>query len=115
MVDTKVAAQVCDASDVQGSVFERFPARETSLGALKIFRALPIRQKRLVGAWCFLDRFGPLSFSEAKPMDVAPHPHIGLQTVSWLLEGEILHKDSLGSEALLGPRGVNVMTSGGGI
>jgi len=115
MVDTKVAAQACDALDVEGAVFERFPARETSLGTLKIFRALPIRQKRLVGAWCFLDRFGPLSFSEAKPMDVAPHPHIGLQTVSWLLQGEILHKDSLGSEALLGPRGVNVMTSGGGI
>jgi redox-sensitive bicupin YhaK (pirin superfamily) len=115
MVDTKVAAQACDASDSRGSAFERFPARETSLGTLKILRALPIREKRLVGAWCFLDRFGPLSFSDAKPMDVAPHPHIGLQTVSWLLQGEIVHKDSLGSEALLGPRGVNVMTSGGAI
>lgn len=115
MTDTNVAAQACDASNVQGSVFERFPARETSLGTLKILRALPIREKRLVGAWCFLDRFGPLSFSEAKPMDVAPHPHIGLQTVSWLLQGEIVHKDSLDSEALLGPRGVNVMTSGDGI
>jgi redox-sensitive bicupin YhaK (pirin superfamily) len=115
MVDTKVAAQACDASDVEGSAFERFPARETSLGTLKILRALPIREKRLVGAWCFLDRFGPLSFSDAKPMDVAPHPHIGLQTVSWLLQGEIVHKDSLGSESLLGPGGVNVMTSGGAI
>lgn len=115
MVDMNVAAQACDASDVHGSVFERFPARETSLGTLKILRALPIRQKRLVGAWCFLDRFGPLSFSEAKPMDVAPHPHIGLQTVSWLIQGEIVHKDSLGSEALLRPRGVNVMTSGAAI
>ena len=115
MVDTKVAAQACDASDAHGAVFERFPARETKLGTLKILRALPIRQKRLVGAWCFLDRFGPLSFSEAKPMDVAPHPHIGLQTVSWLLQGEIVHKDSLGSEALLRARGVNVMTSGGAI
>jgi redox-sensitive bicupin YhaK (pirin superfamily) len=110
-----VAAQSCDASDVRAPVFERFPARETTLGTLKILRALPIRQKRLVGAWCFLDRFGPLSFSDAKPMDVAPHPHIGLQTVSWLIKGEIVHKDSLGSEALLGPGGVNVMTSGGGI
>src|ERR1043165_5676973 len=115
MADTKIAAQPCDASDVRGSVFERFPAHETTLGTLQILRALPIRQKRLVGAWCFLDRFGPLSFSEAKPMDVAPHPHIGLQTVSWLLQGEIVHKDSLGNEALLRPRGVNVMTSGGGI
>ena len=115
MVDTTIAAQACDASNVQAPVFEKFPAHETTLGTLKILRALPIRQKRLVGAWCFLDRFGPLSFRNTKPMDVAPHPHIGLQTVSWLLEGEIVHKDSLGSEALLGPGGVNVMTSGGGI
>jgi hypothetical protein len=91
MVNAKVAAQPFDASNVNGPAFERFPAHETSLGSLKILRALPIRQKRLVGAWCFLDRFGPLSFSEAKPMDVAPHPHIGLQTVSWLLQGEIVH------------------------
>ena len=115
MVEAKVAAQACDISGANAAVFERFPARETSLGTLKILRALPIRQKRLVGAWCFLDRFGPLSFSETKPMDVAPHPHIGLQTVSWLLQGEILHNDSLGSEALLKPYGVNVMTSGGSI
>jgi len=115
MTPTKVAAQTCDASDVRGSVFERFPAHETSLGALKILRLLPVRQKRLVGPWCFLDRFGPISFSEAKPMDVAPHPHIGLQTVSWLLAGEILHNDSFDNEALLGPGGVNVMTAGAGI
>jgi redox-sensitive bicupin YhaK (pirin superfamily) len=95
--------------------FERLPAHETSLGTLKILRALPVRQRQLVGPWCFLDRFGPLSFSDAKPLDVAPHPHIGLQTVSWLLQGEIVHNDSLGNEALLRPGGVNVMTSGGGI
>src|ERR1041384_5508611 len=115
MVNAKVAAQPFDASDAHGPAFERFPAHETSLGSLKVLRALPIRQKRLVGAWCFLDRFGPLSFSETKPMDVAPHPHIGLQTVSWLLQGESVHNDSLGTEALLRPGGVNVMTSGGGI
>src|SRR5262245_14091486 len=115
MVQTKVAAQTCHASDVRGSVFEGFPARETSLGRLRIVRALPVRQKRLVGAWCFLYLFGPIAFSKAKPMDVAPHPHIGLQTVSWLLQGEIVHNDSLGIEALLKPGGVNVMTSGGGI
>ena len=115
MVDTNVAARECHASEFRESVFEGFPARETSLGTLQILRALPVRQRRLVGAWCFLDRFGPLSFSDAKPMDVAPHPHIGLQTVSWLLEGEVLHKDSLDSEALVRAGGVNVMTSGGGI
>lgn len=115
MVHSKVGAKTSDAADVRRSVFEGFPARETSLGTLRILRALPIRQKRLVGAWCFLDRFGPLSFSDAKPMDVVPHPHIGLQTVSWLLQGEVLHNDSLGSEALVRPGGVNVMTSGSGI
>src|SRR5690349_11742016 len=115
MVNAKIGAQPLDAGKAQRAAIERFPAHETSLGSLRILRALPVRQKRLVGAWCFLDRFGPLSFTDAKPMDVAPHPHIGLQTVSWLLKGEIVHKDSLGSEALLTPGGVNVMTSGAGI
>src|SRR4030095_6266546 len=90
-------------------------ARETSLGSLRILRVLPRSQRRTVGAWCFLDRYGPLTFNAGTPMDVAPHPHIGLQTVSWLLQGEIIHNDSLGNEALLRPGGVNVMTSGGGI
>src|SRR5262245_8111364 len=66
----------------------------------------------MIGPWCFLDRFGPLSFTEGTPMDVAPHPHMGLQTVTWLLEGEVVHDDSLGEEAVLRPGGVNVMTSG---
>lgn len=66
-------------------------------------------------SWCFLDRFGPLSFADEKPMQVPHHPHIGLQTVSWLLEGEVLHTDSLDSEAVVTPGGVNVMTAGIGI
>jgi hypothetical protein len=69
----------------------------------------------MVGPWCFLDQFGPIKFTNEKPMKVPPHPHIGLQTVSWLMSGEILHTDSLGSEAVLSPGGVNVMTSGRGI
>lgn len=69
----------------------------------------------MVGPWCFLDRYGPLAFSSGKPMNVPPHPHIGIQTVSWLLEGEVLHTDSLGCEAIVRPGGVNVMTSGNGI
>lgn len=79
---------------------------------MTVLRALPVRGRRIVGPWCFLDRFGPLSFTEGMPMDVAPHPHMGLQTVTWLLDGEVAHDDSLGSEALLRPGGVNVMTSG---
>lgn len=78
-------------------------------------RALPVRGRRMVGPWCFLDRFGPMTFAEGKPMDVAPHPHIGLQTVTWLLDGEILHDDSLGCESVGRPGGVNVMTAGAGI
>jgi redox-sensitive bicupin YhaK (pirin superfamily) len=89
-----------------------YTGKEVALGDLTVNRVLPVRGRRMVGPWCFLDRFGPLSFTEGMPMDVAPHPHIGLQTVSWLLEGEIAHDDSLRSEALLRPGGVNVMTSG---
>jgi quercetin 2,3-dioxygenase len=95
--------------------FETYPSRSTHLGPLQIWRALPVRAHRLIGAWCFLDRYGPLSFTSEKPMDVAPHPHIGIQTVSWLLEGEVLHRDSLGFEAMARPGAVNVMTSGSGI
>lgn len=94
---------------------EPHPARATSLGSLPILRALPARGRRLIGRWCFLDRYGPLSFGDEKPMDVAPHPHIGLQTVSWLLDGEVVHHDTLGCEATVRPGGVNLMTSGRGI
>jgi redox-sensitive bicupin YhaK (pirin superfamily) len=68
-----------------------------------------------VGPWCFLDSFGPIAFSSGKPMDVAPHPHIGLQTVSWLVEGEVHHRDSLGFEGTARPGVLNLMTAGRGI
>lgn len=69
----------------------------------------------MVGPWCFLDRYGPVTFDAGKPMNLAPHPHIGLQTVSWLMDGEVLHRDSLGNEALLRAGGLNLMTAGRGI
>lgn len=94
---------------------ESTPARMESLGQLTIRRSLPIARRRTIGPWCFFDRYGPLTFSEGKPMDVAPHPHIGLQTVSWLTEGEVLHRDSLGCEQLVRAGGLNLMTSGRGI
>lgn len=97
------------------SEIESFANSEVKLGDLTVARALPVRGRRMVGPWCFLDRFGPLTFTAGKPMDVAPHPHIGLQTVTWLLDGEIVHHDSLGSEAVARPGGVNVMTAGNGI
>jgi len=110
-----VAAEECGSIGGRNPTFESYTSRETQLGSLHITRALPAKEKRLIGPWCFLDRYGPLTFAEGKPMDVAPHPHIGLQTVSWLLEGEVLHNDSLGFEALVRAGGVNVMTSGAGI
>ena len=98
-----------------GPILDAIPAREMSLGGLAIRRLLPAPRRRLVGAWCFLDAFGPLSFDSGRPMDVPPHPHIGLQTVSWLLDGEVLHEDSLGCEATARPGTLNLMTSGRGI
>jgi redox-sensitive bicupin YhaK (pirin superfamily) len=111
----QVSAEECMALGANQPALQAYPNREVRLGELSISRALPVRERRLVGPWCFLDRFGPLSFSAGKPMDVAPHPHIGLQTVTWLHEGEIVHDDSLGSTSVLRPGGVNVMTSGDGI
>jgi redox-sensitive bicupin YhaK (pirin superfamily) len=110
-----VAAETCVALGATDARVESYPNRELTLGSLAISRALPVKDRRLVGPWCFLDRFGPLTFSDGKPMDVAPHPHIGLQTVTWLLQGEVVHDDSLGYQSVLRPGGVNVMTAGGGI
>src|SRR5690349_17716622 len=104
-----------DQSTQADSDIQSLPARQAEVGSLKILRALPRRQRRMVGPWCFLDRYGPLRFSDEKAMDVAPHPHLGLQTVSWLLEGEIVHHDSLGCEALMRAGQLNLMTSGRGI
>jgi quercetin 2,3-dioxygenase len=114
-VPDQVAAEPCVSLGVTGGPIETYPGREVKFGDLAISRLLPVRDRRLVGPWCFMDRFGPLEFSDSKPMDVAPHPHIGLQTVTWLLEGEITHDDSLGFQAVARPGGVNVMTAGSGI
>jgi redox-sensitive bicupin YhaK (pirin superfamily) len=102
-------------SEPAAPTLEALPGRLTDLGGLPIRRLLPRSRRRLVGPWCFLDSYGPLTFSSGKPMDVAPHPHIGLQTVSWLLEGEVVHNDSLGLQGPAGPGVLNLMTAGRGI
>ncbi len=94
---------------------EAYPGRDMEVGSLDVTRALPAKGRRMIGPWCFLDRYGPLTFSAGRPMDVAPHPHIGLQTVTWLLDGEVVHDDSLACEAVVRPGSVNVMTAGRGI
>lgn len=95
---------------------QRLPASLSRLGeGMEIRRALPTRLRRMVGPWCFLDHFGPVEVSSGGGMRVGPHPHIGLQTVTWLYEGEILHRDSLGSLQVIRPGQLNLMTSGRGI
>jgi hypothetical protein len=108
-------AEACISEPTAAPTLEALPGRLTDLGGLAIRRLLPRSHRRLVGPWCFLDSFGPLTFSSGKRLDVGPHPHIGLQTVSWLLEGELLHKDSLGLEGPIGPGVLNLMTAGRGI
>jgi redox-sensitive bicupin YhaK (pirin superfamily) len=110
-----VGAERCTSLGADTPSLESFPNKDVNLGKLQVTRVLPIRDRRMIGPWCFLDRFGPLTFAGETPMDVAPHPHIGLQTVTWLFDGEVLHDDSLGSEAVGRPGGVNVMTAGDGI
>jgi redox-sensitive bicupin YhaK (pirin superfamily) len=68
-----------------------------------------------VGPWCFADHFGPAAVTETSGLDIGPHPHIGLQTVTWLVEGEVLHRDSLGSEQIIRPGQLNLMTAGAGV
>ncbi len=112
MTKPAVAAESLIALGATERRLDEYANYEIALGTLRISRALPVKGRRMIGPWCFLDRFGPLSFTGGMPMDVAPHPHMGLQTVTWLLEGEVVHDDSLGEEAVLRPGGVNVMTSG---
>ncbi|HET8971541.1 MAG TPA: pirin family protein [Candidatus Nanopelagicales bacterium] len=102
------------AADHPGSVTRLLPARTVPLGGVRgitVRRTLPHREVPSVGAWCFLDHFGP----DPTPMRVLPHPHTALQTVTWPLDGEIRHRDSLGSDVLVRPGELNLMTAGTGV
>ena len=93
-------------------------SREVPLGgprAMRVRRTLPQRHRSLIGAWCFVDHYGPDEVEETGGMVVAPHPHTGLQTASWLFEGEIEHRDSAGNVAVVRPGELNLMTAGHGI
>ena len=97
---------------------EVITSREVPLGgprAMTVRRTLPQRRRSLIGAWCFADHYGPDDVAGTGGMDVPPHPHTGLQTVSWLFAGEIEHRDSSGVHALVHPGEMNLMTGGHGI
>lgn len=106
------------ASSTPYAAVEILPSREVPLGgprAMPVRRTLPLRQRALIGAWCFVDHYGPDDVAATGGMDVAPHPHTGLQTVSWLFQGEVTHHDSVGNAAQVRPGELNVMTAGPGI
>lgn len=116
-LETRPAETTCGGAAVADEP-ELLAPREVPLGgprAMTVRRTLPHRERRMVGAWCFVDHYGPHDLTQAPGMDVPPHPHTGLQTVSWLTEGEVLHRDSLGSEQMITPGQLNLMTAGHGI
>jgi hypothetical protein len=113
-LDEHPALTPCHSVGEGAPVAELFQSREVPLGGVRgmaVWRALPQRALSTVGAWCFLDRFGP----QPTDMRVLPHPHIGLQTVTWPLIGEIRHRDSIGSDVVLRPGQLNLMTAGAGV
>src|SRR3954453_7608 len=109
------APAVTDKGQAEQSCVEVTESHEAVVGRFTVRGALPRRGRRTVGAWCFADHMGPADVTENSGLDVGPHPHMGLQTVTWLLAGEALHRDSLGSEQLIAPGQLNLMTAGGGV
>jgi len=105
----------CPISDGVRAI-QRITSRSAEVGGgIPVSRLLPSRQRRMIGAWCFLDHAGPAIFASENGLRVGPHPHIGLQTFTWMLEGEVLHRDSLGNTQVIRPGEVNLMTAGYGI
>ncbi|MGW1410654.1 pirin family protein [Streptomyces sp. NPDC002403] len=116
--EVRCAASVNDGHGGATPQVEVLTPRDVPLGgprAMTVRRTLPQRSRTLIGAWCFADHYGPDNVAETGGMDVAPHPHTGLQTVSWLFGGEIEHRDSMGSHAFVRPGELNLMTGGHGI
>ncbi|MER6236715.1 pirin family protein [Streptomyces clavifer] len=114
-LDRQAALSVCGGRGfvVAEPVRELLTPRRVQLGeSTEVRRLLPNLGRRMVGAWAFVDHYGPDDIAEEPGMQVPPHPHMGLQTVSWLHDGEVLHRDSLGSLQTVRPRELGLMTSG---
>ena len=115
-LDLRPREIVCGSAPSPESEELLLTARRVYLGkTTEVARALPDAQIRMIGAWCFLDHYGPQSVQDSPGMQVWAHPHTGLQTVSWLLEGEVEHRDSLGSQVMVRPQQLHIMTAGVGI
>ncbi|MFE6055589.1 pirin family protein [Kitasatospora sp. NPDC056446] len=112
-LDPRPAPTSCGGEAGGGPVRDLLTARQFPLGASTVVRRLlPNLGRRMVGAWCFVDHYGPDDIADEPGMQVPPHPHMGLQTVSWLHQGEVLHRDSLGSLQTVRPYELGLMTSG---
>jgi redox-sensitive bicupin YhaK (pirin superfamily) len=109
----EAADRTGDADHMDG--IEVREGRHADVSGLAVTRVLPTKGRRTVGAWCFVDLMGPVDPDDPDPLEVGPHPHIGLSTVTWLLEGEALHTDSLGTEQVIRAGQLNLMTAGRGI
>jgi redox-sensitive bicupin YhaK (pirin superfamily) len=114
-LDEKILFAPEDPSAQSERTVEIMPARRSEVSGTPVRRSLPQRGRRTVGAWCFFDHFGPVDSSAEQRFDVGPHPHVGLQTVTWLLAGEIVHHDSLGTEQRIRPGQLNLMSAGEGV
>jgi redox-sensitive bicupin YhaK (pirin superfamily) len=115
-LETRPAEQLCRSGGADG--VQILEPRTVPLGgprAMTVRRTLPQRARSLVGAWCFADHYGPDDVTAGPGMQVPPHPHTGLQTVTWLFAGEVLHRDSVGSLETVRPGELNLMTAGRGI
>ena len=99
----------CDAVDIV------IKPRDKDLGGFSVRRTLPTKERKMVGPWIFFDHMGPAEFAAGSGINVRPHPHINLATVTYLFEGEILHRDSVGSYQTITPGDINLMVAGRGI
>ncbi|MEB3020108.1 pirin family protein [[Mycobacterium] crassicus] len=118
MSNLETTAGEFDCAAAPSDGVEVLRSREVPLGgprAILVRRTLPQRERSLIGAWCFIDHYGPHDIAAAGGMDVPPHPHTGLQTATWLFSGRVEHRDSGGVHAVVRPGELNLMTAGAGI
>lgn len=104
-----------ESSNFGMSSIEVREGRTAKIGQLNVLRVMPTKRRRTIGPWCFVDLMSPEDVERPPPIEIGPHPHIGLATVTWLFGGLVLHSDSLGSEQPIRPGELNLMTAGHGI